>query len=56
MVQRGVLFAGSKIYNHLPSNIREWTYDNNLFKLKLKRYLIEQTFYSLNEYYQQSLE
>jgi len=56
MVQRGVLFSGSKIYNHLPSNIKEQTYDNKLFKLKLKRYLIEQTFYSLDEYYQQSLE
>ena len=56
MVQRGVLLSRSKIYNHLPSNIREWTHDNKLLKLKLKRYLIEQTFYSLDEYYQQLLE
>ena len=51
VVQRGVLFSGSKIYNHLPSNIKLLFNDPKRFKSALKTYLIENTFYSLEEYY-----
>lgn len=51
-VQEGVLYSGSKIYNHLPSNITVLSNDTKLFKSTLKSYLTEHTFYSLDEFYQ----
>ena len=54
LVQKGVLYSGSKIYNHLPSNIKGLSNDTKLFKSTLKSYLIEHTFYSLDEFYQSS--
>ena len=51
-VQKGVLFSGSKIYNHLPSNIKALSNDAKCFKSTLKNYLIKHSFYSLNEFYQ----
>ena len=51
-VQKGVLYSGSKIYNHLPSNIKTLANDAKLFKSTLKSYLIEHSFYSLDEFYQ----
>jgi len=44
LVQKGVLYSGSKIYNHLPSNIKVLSNDTKLFKSTLKSYLIEHTF------------
>jgi len=51
-VQKGVLFSGSKIYNHLLSNIKALSNDAKHFKSALKNYLIEHSFYSLDEFYQ----
>ena len=50
--QKGVLFSGSKIYNYLPSNIKALSDDAKRFKSALKKYLIEHSFYSLDEFYQ----
>ena len=52
LVQKGVLYSGSKIYNHLPSNIKGLSNDTKLFKSTLNSYLIERKFYSLDEFYQ----
>ena len=52
LVQKQILYSGSKIYNHLPSNIKVLLNDTKLFKSTLKSYLIEHTFYSLDEFYQ----
>jgi len=52
LVQRGVLYSGSKIYNHLPSNIKVLLNDAKCFKSTQKSYFIEHTFYSLDEFYQ----
>jgi len=52
LVQKVVLYSESKIYNHLPSNIKVLLNDTKLFKSTLKNYLIEHTFYSLDEFYQ----
>jgi hypothetical protein len=52
LVQKGVLYRGNKIYNCLPSNIKVLSNDDEHFKSTLKSYLIEQAFYSLDEYYQ----
>ena len=51
-VQKGVLYCGSKIYSHLPSNIKALANDAKLFKSTLKSYLIEHSFYILDEFYQ----
>jgi len=52
LVQKAILYSGSKIYNHLPSNIQVLSNDTKLFKSILKSYLIEHMFYSLGEIYQ----
>jgi hypothetical protein len=52
LVQKGVLYFGSKIYDHLLSNIKVLSNDTKLFKSTLKGYLIEHTFFSLDEFYQ----
>jgi hypothetical protein len=44
IVQRGVLFSGSRIYNHLPSNIKLKSENIKEFKLLLKIYLTGQVF------------
>jgi hypothetical protein len=41
LVQKGVLYSGSKICNHLPSNIKALSNDAKRFKHTLKNYLIE---------------
>ena len=51
LVQKGVLYSGSKIYNHLPSNIKVLSNDAKLFVSTLKSYLIEHMLCSLDEFY-----
>jgi hypothetical protein len=51
IVHRGLLFSGSRIYNHLPSNIKLKSENIKEFKLLLKTHLTEQVFYSIDEYY-----
>ena len=51
LVQKGVLYSGSKIYYHLPSNIKVLSNDAKHFKSILKSYLTEHMFYSLDEFY-----
>ena len=51
LVQKGVLYSGSKIHNHLPVHIKNLSNDVKHFKSTLKNYLIEHTFYNLDEYY-----
>jgi hypothetical protein len=50
MYQKGVCYSGIKIYNHLPTAIKDLSDDKNKFKLVLKRYLLHNYFYSLEEY------
>jgi hypothetical protein len=52
LVQKGVLYSGSRIYNHLPLHNRIISSDLKHFKSKLKNFLIEHTLYSLEEFYQ----
>ena len=51
LVQRGVLYSGSKFYNCLPLHIKNLSGDLRSFKRKLKNFLADRTFYSLDEYY-----
>ena len=52
VVQKGVLFSGSRIYNCLPSRIKALSSDAKSFKSTLKRYLLEHVIYSFDEYFQ----
>ena len=47
LVQKGVSYSGSTIYNHLPLNIKMLSKDAKQFASTLRSYLIEHTFYSL---------
>ena len=52
IVQKGVHYSGSKVFNHLPENIKILSHDLKRFKFVLKNFLTEHTFYSLEEFYQ----
>jgi hypothetical protein len=49
--QKGVYYSGIKIYNHPPTAIKDLFGNKNKFKLALKRYLLGNSFYSLEEYF-----
>ena len=52
MIQKGVLYSGSELFNNLPLEIKSLSGDVKHFKIKLKSFLIDHTLYSLDEYYQ----
>jgi hypothetical protein len=54
LVQKGVAHSGCKIYNHLPPQIKNISNNVELFKSKLKKFLLRYTFYSVDKYYQQN--
>ena len=54
LVQRVVTLPGSKIYNHLPTQIKQLSTNVVLFKTALKKFLLHYVFYSIDEYYQQN--
>jgi hypothetical protein len=49
--QKSVYYSGIKIYNHLLTAIKDLSNDKNKFKRALKRYLLHNSFYSLEEYF-----
>jgi hypothetical protein len=49
--QKGVYYSGIQIYNHLPTAIKDLSDYKNKFKLALKRHLLHNSFYSLEEYF-----
>ena len=51
MYQKGIYYSGIKISNHLSTAIKDLSDDKNKFKLALKRYLLHNSFYSLEEYF-----
>jgi hypothetical protein len=52
MVQKGVLYSGSRFFNYLPQQIKNLSGDLKSFKRKLKHFLIDHEFYKLDEFYQ----
>jgi hypothetical protein len=44
-------FTGMRIFNHLPANVKQLANKIELFKSALKIYLLLQSFYSLDEYF-----
>jgi hypothetical protein len=49
--QKGIYYHGVKVFNGFPPNIRILAYDVKLFKTALKRFLLLNSFYSLDEYF-----
>ena len=49
--QKGVWYSGIKTYNHLPSTLKQLSYDISKFKAALKRFLVTNSFYTVEEYY-----
>jgi hypothetical protein len=52
LVQRRVLYSGSRIFNHLPLQIKNHSGNLKSFQRKLKNFLVEHALYSLHEFYQ----
>ena len=51
MFHKSPAYAGVKIYNHLPDNIKVLACDIKSFKRALKKYLYEHSFYSVDEFF-----
>jgi hypothetical protein len=49
--QKGVYYMGIKTFNHLPSNIKDLSDDKKKFRTALKNYLLMNSFYSLEEFF-----
>jgi len=49
--KKGVYYSGIKIFNHLPQNIKNLSWNVKKFKLALKRFLLMGSFYILDEYF-----
>ena len=45
LVQKGVLYSGSTIYNHLQLHIKNLSKDTKLFKSTLKNFLLQHMFW-----------
>jgi hypothetical protein len=51
--QKGACYSGVKIFNKFPSNIKNVNGNITKFKITLKRFLYANSFYTLEEYFQQ---
>src|SRR5215510_12794667 len=49
MYQKGVLYSGIKVFNALPTSIKDISNNPQKFKATLKCYLLSHSFYSVNE-------
>jgi hypothetical protein len=50
--QKGVYYSGIKIYNHLPPTIKNLSdYKKKKIQIALRKFLLNNSFYSLEEYY-----
>ena len=46
----GVCYAGIKVFNYLPTSIKSIASDTEVFKKTLKRFLMDNSFYSVDEF------
>ena len=49
--QRGVFYSGIKVFNALPSPIKDISCNPKKFKVALKHYLLTHSFYNLDEFF-----
>ena len=52
--QKGVYYSGIKIFNNLPLEIKNVAGNLKKFKIVLKQFLYTYTFYTLEEYFNQT--
>jgi hypothetical protein len=50
MYQKGVFYSATKMYNHLPSSIKDLSHGTKRFKQVLKGFIQTNSFYSLEDY------
>jgi hypothetical protein len=55
LYKKGVNYSGIKIFNHLPTTIKNLSDDKNKFQIALKKFLLNNSFYSLDEYFNTQL-
>jgi hypothetical protein len=51
IVQKGAYYLGIKIYNHLPKELKQLSNNQKSFERSLKRFLLANSFYALNGYF-----
>jgi hypothetical protein len=51
LYQKGVYYSGTKMFNHLPQTLKQVSNNIPKFGASLKRFLIENSFYSTEEFY-----
>src|SRR5215510_10031220 len=51
MYQKEVLYSGIKVFNALPTSIKDISNNSPKFKATLKCYLLSHYFYSVNEFF-----
>jgi hypothetical protein len=49
--QKGVFYFGIKVFNHLPSSIKNMSNEEKEFKIASVRFLLMNSFYTLDEYF-----
>jgi len=50
-VQKGIYYSGAKVFNSLPPSIKCLSNDIRRFKSTLKKFLLEGSFYTVQEYF-----
>jgi hypothetical protein len=50
-IQKGAYYTSIKIFNKLPAHISKLRNEKLKFKFALRQYLIEHSFYSLDEFF-----
>jgi hypothetical protein len=51
LFQKGVFYSGIKTNNHLPKTIKKTSQNVKQFRLALKGFIISNSFYSLEQYF-----
>jgi hypothetical protein len=49
--QKGVYYSGIRIFSHLPPNIKNLSDNKKKFQIALRKFLLNNSFYSVEEYY-----
>jgi hypothetical protein len=53
--QKGICYMGVKIFNHLPIEIKSMSNDTKSFKSKLTTFLLQNSFCTIDEYFELKL-
>ena len=51
MFQKGVFYYGIKVFSHLPCSIKSFCNEEKQFRLASKRFLLMNSLYVLDEYF-----